>query len=75
MPNPYQTESTYALDGPPDCKHHTKGDGSWWVDDARGIPLCRVCEKCKDEKLAKYRPEVLDDSNYEADEPIEPEDY
>jgi len=51
------------------------GKDSWWENDARGIPLCRVCEKCEKEKLARYRPDVLSDSNYWADEPIEPEDY
>ena len=55
------------------CNAHTKGDGSWWENDARGIPLTRVCSKCRSEKLKKYRPEVLTNSNYEADEPIESE--
>jgi hypothetical protein len=57
------------------CKMHSRGDGSWWEYDARGIELCRVCDKCKAAKLAGYRHEVLTDSQYEADEPIEPEDY
>lgn len=47
---------------------------SWWEYDARGIPLCRVCDKCRKAKLSKYRPDVLSDSNYWADEPIEPEE-
>jgi hypothetical protein len=51
------------------------GLGSWWAKDARGIELARVCEKCERGKLARYRPEVLTDSQYEADERIEPEDY
>jgi hypothetical protein len=46
---------------------------SWWEHDARGIPLCRVCDKCRDEKLSHYRPDVLTDSNYWADEQIEAE--
>jgi len=41
------------------------------VCDARGIYICRVCDKCRDVKLRGFRPEVLTDSNYEADEPIE----
>lgn len=53
------------------CNMHTKGDGSWWEHDARGIPLARVCEKCKKAKLAGYRREVLTDPNYEAEEPID----
>lgn len=44
---------------------------SWWQNDARGIPLCRVCPDCKKDKLAKYRTDVLTDSNYWADEQIE----
>lgn len=44
---------------------------SWWEHDARGIPLARVCEDCKEKKLSKYRKDVLDNPNYEADEPIE----
>lgn len=59
----------------PDEHYHTKGDGSWWENDARGIPLARVCDKCIDHKLKGYRPEVLTNPSYECDEPIEPEDY
>jgi len=51
------------------------GLDSYWQNDARGIPLCRTCDKCHDEKMARYRPEVLNNSQYECDEPIEPEDY
>ena len=54
---------------------HENGDGSWWANDAQGIPLCRVCDRCEKAKLARYRPEIL--SGYDqsdVDEPIEPED-
>jgi hypothetical protein len=57
-----------------DCDLHGKYDGSWWEHDAQGIPLCRVCDKCIDEKLSRYRPEIL--SGYtqaDVDEPIEGE--
>ena len=47
------------------------GLASHWEHDARGNPLCRVCPKCEEEKLSAYRPEVLNDSNYEADEDID----
>jgi hypothetical protein len=53
--------------------NHTREE-SWWAYDARGIPLCRVCQRCEAEKLKAYRPDVLDNPNYEADEPIEPEE-
>lgn len=39
--------------------------------DARGIYLCRACEKCAPQKLRGYRQEVLTNSNYECDELIE----
>jgi len=51
------------------------GKESWWEYDARGIPLCRVCNKCLRKKLSSYRQEVLTNPQYEADEPIEPEEY
>lgn len=47
------------------------GKASWWEYDARGIPLARVCESCRNERLAQFRPEVLTDPNYECDEPID----
>ena len=50
--------------------------GLWMEDacDARGIYIAKVCDQCRDEKLPGYRPEVLTDPNYHADEPIEPEE-
>ena len=47
------------------------GRESFWQNDARGIPLCRTCAKCHKEKMSRYRPDVLTDSNYWADEAIE----
>lgn len=47
---------------------------TWWENDAQGIPLCKVCPRCVDHKLSKYRPEIL--SGYtqaDVDEPIEPD--
>jgi hypothetical protein len=45
---------------------------SWWEHDAQGIPLCRVCDRCRDEKLARYRPEILTGYDQsDVDEPIE----
>lgn len=47
---------------------------TWWVNDGRGIPLARVCNKCAKEKLSKYRPEILRRySQADVDEPIDPE--
>lgn len=53
---------------------HEPGDGSWWENDARGIPLRRVCDRCRRAKLAGFRPEIL--SGYDegdVDEDIEPD--
>ena len=47
---------------------------SWWEYDAQRIPLCRVCDNCRQEKLSQYRPEILTGYNQlDVDEPIEPE--
>lgn len=48
---------------------------SWWVNDAQGIPLARVCSRCESEKLSQFRPEILTGYDQgDVDEPIEPED-
>lgn len=47
------------------------GLDSHWEHDARGIPLARVCPKCKAKRLSGYRADVLTDPNYPADEPID----
>lgn len=47
---------------------------TWWEYDARGIELCKVCSVCRSQELAKYRPEVLRNRNYPADESIEPDE-
>ena len=43
-----------------------------WIYDGHGIPLCRVCPKCYESKMERYRPDILE--AYECDEPIEPEE-
>lgn len=42
--------------------------------DARNIFLTHVCDKCEDQKLKQFRPDVLTNSNYWHDEPINAED-
>ena len=50
------------------------GDDSYWEYDAQGIPLCRVCDSCREEQLSRYRPEILSGySQADVDEPIEPD--
>ncbi len=64
---------TTECDGTKDFQHE-KGDGSWWENDAQGIALCRVCSKCREAKLSRYRPEILTGyTQADVDEPIEPE--
>ena len=55
-------------------RHVCNPADSWWEYDAQGIPLCRVCDQCREAKLARFRPEILtgyDQSH--VDEPIEEE--
>lgn len=49
------------------------GEPRWLEYDARGIPLTYVCDKCRAAKLKRYRPDVLDNPNYIADEQVEEE--
>jgi hypothetical protein len=55
-----------------DCEHDKSN--SWWVSDAQGIPLARVCDTCEDKVLSRYRPEILSGySQSDVDEDIEPD--
>ena len=45
------------------------------VCDSRGICVACVCDKCREERLSHYRPDIFTNSNYWTDEPIEPGDY
>lgn len=48
---------------------------SWWEHDGRGIPLCRVCDRCREQKLSRYDPKILEwYTQADVDEQIE-EDY
>lgn len=44
----------------------------YWLTDGYGIPLCKVCEDCKEKKLRLYRPDIF--TAYEAEEPINPDE-
>ena len=55
---------------------HTK-QNSWWMNDAKGIPLSRVCDDCVAATKSIYAPEVLGErGNYEdvVEEQIEPDE-
>lgn len=61
------------------CAHkatHNKTN-SWWLNDAKGISLSRVCDECIHEVEKRYPPEVLGEyGRYEdvVEDTIEPED-
>lgn len=56
-------------------EHECIRSESWAEYDAQGIYLCRVCPSCREQKLAKYRPEILTGyTQADVDEPIEPQD-
>lgn len=42
---------------------HTK-QNSWWLHDAKNIPLCRVCSECLSAVRATYQPELFDGHHY-----------
>ena len=52
---------------------HECEDGQWWREyDAQGIYLCRVCDKCYEAKMSRYRPEILHGyTQADVDEPID----
>jgi transcriptional regulator NrdR family protein len=47
---------------------------SYWLYDAKGIALRRVCSKCKQHHISTYDPRVFD-SSYVVNEVVDPEDY
>ena len=59
---------------PGQLSRHRCDDLEKWPEyDARGIFLTYVCGECRASKMNGYRPDVLTDPNYPADEPIEEE--
>lgn len=48
------------------------GQESTWELDGYGIPLVKVCDACREDRLRKFRPDIFD--RYDCDEPIEPEE-
>jgi hypothetical protein len=60
---------------PPRPCHCGSSRESWELYDARGIYCCRVCTACEERQRSRYRKDVLDNPNYDCDEPIEPDDY
>lgn len=43
------------------------------VYDARMIYCGLACDACEEEFRAKFRPEIFTDSDYDCDEPIDPD--
>jgi len=59
------------------CKDNEwSAEPSWWEHDGRGLPVARVCSRCKSEKLSCYRPDILSRWYDESDvgEQIEPDE-
>ena len=55
-----------------DENHQCIRSESWPRYDAQGIYLCRVCDVCEEDKMSRYRPEILTGyTQADVDEPIE----
>ena len=52
-----------------DFDYHTENRDAQY--DARGIFLTYTCPRCHSEKMRGYREDVITDSGYWADEPID----
>lgn len=52
-----------------DCE---SGLDRYALKDGYGIFLCYACQKCEEKRLSRYRPDIM--SEYECDEPIEPDE-
>lgn len=53
--------------------HECIRNQSWIEYDGNGLYLCRVCPICKETKLSRFRPEILQPyTQADVDEPIEP---
>jgi hypothetical protein len=50
---------------------------SFWLNDAKGIPVSRVCDDCIQTVKSNYHPEVFGEGRYEdvVEEPIESDDW
>lgn len=47
---------------------------SWWLYDAQGIELRRVCDRCERQVKATYPPHIIRGyTQADVDEPIEPD--
>lgn len=52
------------------------GKESQWECDGNGIPLCRTCDDCHEQKMSRYRPEILRPyTQADVDEQIEEDKY
>lgn len=57
------------------CKdgYRTSTD-SYWLYDAKGIPLRRVCHLCREHHISTYNPNIFN-PDYRVEEVVDPEDY
>jgi hypothetical protein len=42
---------------------------TFWLYDGYGYPFALVCNKCKDDKLSKFRSDIME--QYDTDEPLD----
>lgn len=63
-------EHKHPLNKKRGCDH--AGQDAYWIYDGKGIPLAKVCPKCEESTLKRFRPDILED--YDCDERIE-DDY
>jgi hypothetical protein len=51
------------------------GESPWPLNDAQGIYVSLVCDKCEDTVKSRYRPEIFTGyTQADVDEPIEPDE-
>jgi hypothetical protein len=55
----------------PDPGHICERSERSELKDAWGIFCCFICPDCEGWKRAKFRAEIFEDANYQADEPID----
>lgn len=69
-----EMEARIAEEDDPNLCRCGSGEEKYPLHDSYGIFVAYVCSRCEDKVRARYRPEIFA-GPYEADEPIEPEDY
>jgi len=61
------------MKNPIDLSTHVHDYDRWALTDARGIFIAYVCAQCEAQVKEGYRDDIFTDSQYPADEQIEPD--